>query len=74
MNDSESMLTYRKEDGGSTLVASAYSWTPKSGRRLFRHESKKTTPQRQDELKLGLPFIFLSIFSVIDCVFFIFDV
>ncbi|MGM7636191.1 hypothetical protein [Bacillus sp. Hm123] len=33
MNVSESMLTYRKEEGGSTLVASAWSWTPKSGRR-----------------------------------------
>ncbi|WP_338750232.1 hypothetical protein [Bacillus sp. FJAT-52991] len=27
MNVSESMLTYRKEEGGSTLVASAWSWT-----------------------------------------------
>ncbi|MGM7634244.1 hypothetical protein [Bacillus sp. Hm123] len=27
MNVSESMLTYRKEDRGSTLVASAWSWT-----------------------------------------------
>ncbi|WP_269799368.1 hypothetical protein [Bacillus sp. FJAT-42315] len=33
MNDSESMLTYRKEEGGSTLAASAWSWTKKSGRR-----------------------------------------
>ncbi|WP_157843239.1 hypothetical protein [Bacillus sp. FJAT-42315] len=31
MNDSESMLTYRKEEGGSTLVASAWSWTKKCG-------------------------------------------
>ncbi|WP_269799386.1 hypothetical protein [Bacillus sp. FJAT-42315] len=32
MNASESMLTYRKEDRGSSLVASAGSWTtPKSG-------------------------------------------
>ncbi|MGM7634751.1 hypothetical protein [Bacillus sp. Hm123] len=34
MNASESMLTYRKEERGSPLVASAWSWTtPKSGRR-----------------------------------------
>ncbi|MGM7636251.1 hypothetical protein [Bacillus sp. Hm123] len=26
MNDSESMLTYRKEERGSPLVASAWSW------------------------------------------------
>ncbi|WP_203363353.1 hypothetical protein [Bacillus sp. REN10] len=31
MNVSESMLTYRKEDGGSTLVAGTWSWTKKSG-------------------------------------------
>ncbi|WP_203363488.1 hypothetical protein [Bacillus sp. REN10] len=30
MNDSESMLTYRKEDGGSTLVAGACSWTTRN--------------------------------------------
>ncbi|PAQ16495.1 hypothetical protein CD798_01005, partial [Bacillaceae bacterium SAOS 7] len=27
MNESESMLTYRKEDVGSLLAVSAYSWT-----------------------------------------------
>ncbi|WP_157843118.1 hypothetical protein [Bacillus sp. FJAT-42315] len=27
MNASESMLTYRKEECGSPLVASAWSWT-----------------------------------------------
>ncbi|WP_203363449.1 hypothetical protein [Bacillus sp. REN10] len=27
MNDSESMLTYRKEENGSPLAASAWSWT-----------------------------------------------
>ncbi|WP_275296780.1 hypothetical protein [Bacillus sp. REN10] len=31
MNDSESMLTYRKEDRGSPLVASACSWILKCG-------------------------------------------
>ncbi|WP_203363018.1 hypothetical protein [Bacillus sp. REN10] len=31
MNGSESMLTYRKEDGGSPLVAGACSWTKKCG-------------------------------------------
>ncbi|MGM7634236.1 hypothetical protein [Bacillus sp. Hm123] len=30
MNVSESMLTYRKEDHGSPLVASACSWTRKA--------------------------------------------
>ncbi|WP_269799369.1 hypothetical protein [Bacillus sp. FJAT-42315] len=29
MNDSESMLTYRKKDRGSTLVAGVWSWTIK---------------------------------------------
>ncbi|MGM7637474.1 hypothetical protein [Bacillus sp. Hm123] len=29
MNDSESMLTYRKEECGSPLAASAWSWTIK---------------------------------------------
>ncbi|MGM7636141.1 hypothetical protein [Bacillus sp. Hm123] len=34
MNASEPMLTYRKEEHGNPLVASAWSWTsPKSGRR-----------------------------------------
>ncbi|MGM7634245.1 hypothetical protein [Bacillus sp. Hm123] len=33
MNVSESMLTYRKEDRGSTLVASAWSWITKCRRR-----------------------------------------
>ncbi|MGM7636717.1 hypothetical protein [Bacillus sp. Hm123] len=31
MNVSESMLTYRKEDRGSPLVAGDCSWTKKSG-------------------------------------------
>ncbi|MGM7635268.1 hypothetical protein [Bacillus sp. Hm123] len=31
MNVSESMLTYRKEEHGSSLVAGAWSWTAKSG-------------------------------------------
>ncbi|MGM7636234.1 hypothetical protein [Bacillus sp. Hm123] len=30
MNVSESMLTYRKEEHGSSLVASAWSWTPRN--------------------------------------------
>ncbi|WP_338751247.1 hypothetical protein [Bacillus sp. FJAT-52991] len=33
MNASESMLTYRKEERGSPLVASAWNWTMKSERR-----------------------------------------
>ncbi|WP_100403638.1 hypothetical protein [Bacillus sp. FJAT-42315] len=34
MNGSESMLTYRKEDRGSPLVAGVWSWTmKKSGKR-----------------------------------------
>ncbi|WP_269799389.1 hypothetical protein [Bacillus sp. FJAT-42315] len=36
MNVSESMLTYRKEEGRSPLAASAWSWTtPKCGRRCL---------------------------------------
>ncbi|WP_275296743.1 hypothetical protein [Bacillus sp. REN10] len=42
MNDSESMLTYRKEVGGSTLVASACSWTTEKRSRLFRHDKQMT--------------------------------
>ncbi|MGM7634841.1 hypothetical protein [Bacillus sp. Hm123] len=35
MNDSESMLTYRKEEHGSTLVAGAWSWTLEKRKALF---------------------------------------
>ncbi|WP_100401464.1 hypothetical protein [Bacillus sp. FJAT-42315] len=41
MNVSESMLTYRKEDRGSTLVASACSWTKKCGANLFSGDKQK---------------------------------
>ncbi len=43
MNDSESMLTYRKEDGGSTLVASACSWTTRKAEptALIRFKTSK---------------------------------
>ncbi|WP_157843125.1 hypothetical protein [Bacillus sp. FJAT-42315] len=34
MNVSEPMLTYRKEEHGSTLVASAWSWTIEKRRAL----------------------------------------
>ncbi|WP_338751734.1 hypothetical protein [Bacillus sp. FJAT-52991] len=32
MNDSESMLTYRKEDRGSPLVAGVWSWTSRKAK------------------------------------------
>ncbi|MGM7636255.1 hypothetical protein [Bacillus sp. Hm123] len=42
MNDSESMLTYRKEERGSPLVASAWSWTIEKRSRLSRHDKQMT--------------------------------
>ncbi|MGM7634780.1 hypothetical protein [Bacillus sp. Hm123] len=42
MNVSESMLTYRKEERGSPLVASAWSWTIEMRKRPFRLERHKT--------------------------------
>ncbi|WP_100402239.1 hypothetical protein [Bacillus sp. FJAT-42315] len=44
MNDSESMLTYRKEEHGSPLVVGACSWTNKEKRsQLFRHDKQNAS-------------------------------
>ncbi|WP_338750958.1 hypothetical protein [Bacillus sp. FJAT-52991] len=42
MNDSESMLTYRKEERGSTLVAGNCSWTIEKRKQPFRLGRYKT--------------------------------
>ncbi|PAQ12872.1 hypothetical protein CD798_17330 [Bacillaceae bacterium SAOS 7] len=44
MNGSESMLTYRKEDCGSTLVAGACSWTSEMRKALAHRRQAKDEP------------------------------
>ncbi|MGM7636332.1 hypothetical protein [Bacillus sp. Hm123] len=44
MNDSESMLTYRKEERGSPLVASAWSWMMLKRKALGHRRQAKDEP------------------------------
>ncbi|WP_203364133.1 hypothetical protein [Bacillus sp. REN10] len=54
MNVSESMLTYRKEDGGSTLVAGAYSWTRKAETTVqTRQANDRMTEWRSSAMQSG---------------------
>ncbi|MGM7635697.1 hypothetical protein [Bacillus sp. Hm123] len=46
MNDSESMLTYRKEDHGNPLVAGAWSWTRKAEGAVHRRQAKDQPARR----------------------------
>ncbi|MGM7634872.1 hypothetical protein [Bacillus sp. Hm123] len=60
MNDSESMLTYRKEDRGSPLVVSAWSWTKKSGADLVSRDKQKTSQLKGCSLTFWMDWLLTS--------------
>ncbi|MGM7636779.1 hypothetical protein [Bacillus sp. Hm123] len=51
MNASESMLTYRKEERGSSLVASAWSWTSRKAKGAVQRRMNCNIPHEIKETR-----------------------